>query len=1055
MPPTAIEKERPAFDSLFAYIWRHSRVEQIAILSLVLASMPFYYVSLDLPKAIVNDAIQGKLFAHGRTVAKVFQWDFTWPSVLGGATWHILPGVELGRLAYLFWLSGAFLVLVLINNAFKYVINMQKGKLGERILQGLRLELFSLLLRFTPESLRNVKSSEVATIIRDEVEPIGGFVGDAFVAPVFLGGQALTALVFILIQSPSLGGLAAGMVLIQGVVIPRLRREQLRLGRQRQLQSRYLAGRVGEIVDGMAEVDNHGTAGYERYRISLLLNSIFWIRYRLYGRKFMVKFINNMLAQITPFLFYAIGGYYAVTGSLDIGQLVAVIAAYRDLPPPVRDLIDWDQTRLDVEVKYVQIVEQFSGGELSAAPSQAVPPFASGTIDVQGLRVAGTSGEVLIDGANLSLPLGSHAALLAMRGDGASVLAQVIGRRIGAYSGSVRIGGQDLSSLTGPAVGARLTYAGPEAVVFQGSIRDNTLYGLRNRENGNHPLFDRSADLRGEIGAPMPGDEWIDFAGAGAHGLDDIDARIVEVLGIVDMDEAIYRFGLAQKIDPQHEHVLANRFVEARNALRVILGSRDMLGLIEPFDPARFNRNATISENLVFGVADESVLTEGRIADHPFVRGVLDEAGLTLPLLRMGLKIAALTVEIFTGLSPDHFLFEQYSFISPDNLASYGELAARAQARGEQGLSKEDWSKLIGLSLVYVEPRHRLDLLTPEIADATVQARQKFMSAAPHGLRELVEFYDPEHYCAAAPLRDNLLFGRIAHGMPGAAERVLGAVRRVIADMGLDRDVYRIGLDHQAGPAGRLLFPTQRSAIALARCLIKRPDILILNQAFAAFGDVEGRTIIDRIRRRMEGKTLIVVTRDAELAATFDVVFTVQDGKIKPMDAARAPVAVHSVEDEEGGSGEQVELRALRAVPMFADMETPRLKLIAFASERQMFGTGQIVFRQGAASDAAYVVLDGKAKAQLDTEAGPLELSEIGAGSIIGEMGVINGRPRSATIVAVAPLTVLRLPREILLGLIAEFPQIALSLMRDQINRTVAAEARLARLTASQASAAC
>jgi putative ABC transport system ATP-binding protein len=318
-------------------------------------------------------------------------------------------------------------------------------------------------------------------------------------------------------------------------------------------------------------------------------------------------------------------------------------------------------------------------------------------------------------------------------------------------------------------------------------------------------------------------------------------------------------------------------------------------------------------------------------------------------------------------------------------------------------------------------------------------------------LREFIEFYDPDHYCATAPLRDNLLFGRIAHGMPGAPERVLGAVRRVITDMGLERDVYRIGLDHQAGPGGRLLFPSQRSAIGLARCLIKRPDILILNQAVGAFGDIEGHAIIERIRQRMEGKTLIVVTRDADLAATFDVVVAIQDGKVKPMDA-RAPAATPLVHDEDGGSGEQVELRALRAVPMFADMETPRLKLIAFASERQMFEAGQIVFRQGAASDSAYVVLDGKAKAQLDTQAGPLHLSDIGAGSIIGEMGVINGKPRSATIVAVAPLTVLRLPREILLGLIAEFPQIALALMRDQINRTVAAEARLARVTASQAS---
>ena len=84
------------------------------------------------------------------------------------------------------------------------------------------------------------------------------------------------------------------------------------------------------------------------------------IRADLFRRKFAVKFLNNLLAQVTPFIFYAVGGYFALRGSLDIGQLVAVIAAYRDLPPPIKDLIDWDQQRQDVTIKYEQVAAQFS-----------------------------------------------------------------------------------------------------------------------------------------------------------------------------------------------------------------------------------------------------------------------------------------------------------------------------------------------------------------------------------------------------------------------------------------------------------------------------------------------------------------------------------------------------------------------------------------------------------------------------------------------------------------------------------------------------------------------
>ena len=52
--------------------------------------------------------------------------------------------------------------------------------------------------------------------------------------------------------------------------------------------------------------------------------------------------------------------YLALIGRLDVGQLVAVIAAYKDLPTPLKELIDWDQERQNVEVKYAQVVEQFN-----------------------------------------------------------------------------------------------------------------------------------------------------------------------------------------------------------------------------------------------------------------------------------------------------------------------------------------------------------------------------------------------------------------------------------------------------------------------------------------------------------------------------------------------------------------------------------------------------------------------------------------------------------------------------------------------------------------------
>src|SRR5205085_10955603 len=138
-----------------------------------------------------------------------------------------------------------------------------------------------------------------------------------------------------------------------------------------QRTARALAVRVAEGVDGAAEIHAQDTSNWERAEISARLGRIFRIRFELYQRKFLVKFLNNFLSHVTPFLFYTVGGYLVIVGKLDIGALVAVIAAYKDLPTPVKELIDWDQQRMDVEIKYNQVVEQFTAEEVSAAELQA------------------------------------------------------------------------------------------------------------------------------------------------------------------------------------------------------------------------------------------------------------------------------------------------------------------------------------------------------------------------------------------------------------------------------------------------------------------------------------------------------------------------------------------------------------------------------------------------------------------------------------------------------------------------------------------------------------
>ena len=215
--------------SLFRYIWNETRREQIWILFIILVSMPFSFLMLDLPKYIVNGPIQARGFEHPGATQHYFQIRIPVPSasVKADGFFEVLHGFDLDRIWSLVMLSAAFLVLVIINGLFKYYINFYKGRLGERMLGQFRYELMDRVLRFPMSEFRRVKGAEVATMIRDEVEPLGGFIGDAIVQPVFLLGQIATAIVFILVQNPYLGLIAVTLLIVQGMVIPRLRRRQL------------------------------------------------------------------------------------------------------------------------------------------------------------------------------------------------------------------------------------------------------------------------------------------------------------------------------------------------------------------------------------------------------------------------------------------------------------------------------------------------------------------------------------------------------------------------------------------------------------------------------------------------------------------------------------------------------------------------------------------------------------------------------------------------------------------------------------------------------------
>ncbi len=136
---------------------------------------------------------------------------------------------------------------------------------------------------------------------------------------------------------------------------------------------------------------------------------------------------------------------------------------------------------------------------------------------------------------------------------------------------------------------------------------------------------------------------------------------------------------------------------------------------------------------------------------------------------------------------------------------------------------------------------------------------------------------------------------------------------------------------------------------------------------------------------------------------------------------------------------EEVEL--LRNIPLFCKIEPSKLKLLAFTSERLTFAQGQDLFRQGDIGDAAYIIVAGSAEVIVDTPDGPLTVARVGKNDIVGEIAILCDVPRTATVTASSELTTLRISKELFFQLVAEFPQMALEIMRElaaRLDRTTA-----------------
>ncbi len=830
-------------EKLTTFAWRHSKRDQIIICLVTLVTFPTIYITLELPKMIINDAIEGDGFPRSF-------WVF-----------------EFDQIPYLFLLCGCYLAAIAFNNGLKFYLNLSRGILGERMLRRMRFELFQKVMARPLGRLRNTSPGEVVQMISAELAPIGDFIGAIFATPMMAGGSFMVYLGFIIMQNPLIGVAALSLYPVQAYLIPKLQAKVVAMITARLRNIRAMAREISESIDGAVEVRALRTRRWHMAIVSDQLYENYVIRKRIFILKNLIKFVNNVANHLTPFLIFMIGGYFVIEGQLDIGALTAVLIAYKDLAAPWKELLGFYQSFSVMSANYLNVMEQFTDdalpGELPGKAPQG--PHAVALTDARA--------EGLPKGVTCHAPQDAVTAVVCENDATRLVLLQGLAGILDLDGGKWTASVTDLMRST-----AMVT---SDARIFTGSVRYNMLHGLYGYPVGEAtdeqaPVRRREAEMTGAPADDIRG-KWISPEATGYASDEEIENRVLELARKLNIENDIYRIGFGSRIDPERHQELAERVLALRHD---IAGDEEQAALrqefIDVWDKDAYNANGTVAENLFFARPRDAARTWGSFAgDKPIIRA-LDAADVRQTLVDIGLDICETLLSLFEAVEGDSELLNQYGLFPKSETPHIEQITVKAKRKGSSRLSKAEKIRMVAIAFEYSSARYRLKVMRTEGREKQIiAARAKLIEA----LAEDDRFtpFDEDRYIPAFSLSENIFFGPARLDRRDAWGPFAEKIDELARERDLRDDIVHAGLDQPVGEGGVSLNALQRRKIGLARALLKNPGALILD-GFGTGNSPEDVALRQLIRSELGKGALVYGTNRVDSTLDVDHVIVVDGG---------------------------------------------------------------------------------------------------------------------------------------------------------------------------------
>ncbi|MEL7098701.1 MAG: ABC transporter transmembrane domain-containing protein [Pseudomonadota bacterium] len=988
--------------SIFGFIWKHSKRDQLILLAVTLTLFPLLYLTLELPKRIINDAI-----AAPRPIVDVY-------------------GYQLPQVQFLFLLCGLFLLAVIAHGLMKMRINTMKGVLAERLLRRFRYSLIARILRFPAPYFERTSQGELVSMVTSESEPMGGLMGDAVAQPVLQAGQMLTILFFLFAQSWAFGIAACALIPLQAWLIPKLQRQINKLNKKRALQVRALAGEIGESAAGAATLRVSGGWPYRLAQITDRLGRLFEIRFEIFQKKFFMKFINNFITQLTPFLFYAFGGLLVIRGEVSLGALVAALAAYKDLSSPWKELLAYYNQSSDMQLRWETITERFvPAGMIDEALFEGRTPAdvdLKGDLELDGVTVRNADGNAVLEDLDLKVPAGGIIGIAAPSEEDRHALAALLTREVLPSEGRLTLAGHALSSLHQGTIAARVGHATSRPVLFLGSVADNVLLPLKAAPQGDPVDAAFAAEARragnadGMLDAP-----WLDYSRAGTEDDATLAAWGLSLLEGMGASRALFRRALDQRFDGGAHPALGEALVNLRPVIADSIESAGLGQYAMRFDPEAYNPTLPVAENLLFATARVPI-TPALIAEQTEFLGALRELGLDDDLEAVTRDVIDFLRQIFGVDGTDHPLFRKLNLDAETFERAVDILAAQRDGKAPDA----DGAALL-LTVPFLISAEQIGAGFPDtIKTRVLEMRQSHGEALRATLGDLFAPIEAGQVVQGMTVLENALFGKVSEGAGSKGDELRALIATRMEEEGLARQVLELVFDMPVAIGGAGLPTLFAEPMAVARAAVKRPDLLILEDALASY-DAEARgTLYANLRALLPGTTLIVIAPALEESTTFDQVVELSGGRI-----VGGTIRGSATQDSAASADLARKVAALEATNLFSGVSRKQLRLLAFGARWYEAEAGAYVFHKNdPPDDGAYLLTEGEADLLLPQDGEDRLIATVGPGALVGELGLIRAESRALDMRAKTDIKCLRLGSEEFLAVVEHDASTAFKLLQ-------------------------